>query len=184
MVGERYKQPSDSELLEMYPIAREVIPLKLSEWKAERAKLVRQRRREMADMEEAADRWFWEMWIKAKDDARLREINRHIARLSRQCRLLHGVEEKGDITDTTIQAAKVVPMTDLVPMELRQTGRTLSGRCPLHNDRNPSLHIYTETNSWYCFGCTQGGDTISFIRALYSVNFPEAVRMINRHTYV
>lgn len=127
MVGERYKQPSDSELLEIYPTAREVIPQKLAEWKVERTKLVRQRRREMADMKEAADCWFWEMWIKEKNDVRLREINRHIARLSRQCRLLHGVEEKGDITDTTIHVAKAVPMTDLVPMELRQTGRTFSG---------------------------------------------------------
>lgn len=35
--------------------------------------------------------------------------------------------------------------------------------CPFHEDSKPSLHIYQKTNSWYCFGCQQGGNVVKFI---------------------
>ncbi len=38
-------------------------------------------------------------------------------------------------------------------------GRSI--RCPFHNDREPSLHLY-QTQTWYCFGCNKGGDVYDF----------------------
>jgi len=39
------------------------------------------------------------------------------------------------------------------------TGRTINIRCvnPNHEDRNPSMHIYPETMTFYCFGCGMYG---------------------------
>lgn len=39
--------------------------------------------------------------------------------------------------------------------------------CPFHDERTPSLKLYTSTNSYYCFGCNASGDIISFVSALY-----------------
>ena len=38
-------------------------------------------------------------------------------------------------------------------------GRSI--RCPFHEDREPSLHLY-QTRTWYCFGCGKGGDVYDF----------------------
>lgn len=31
--------------------------------------------------------------------------------------------------------------------------------CPLHDEDTPSFRYYEETNTWFCFGCRQGGPT-------------------------
>lgn len=36
-------------------------------------------------------------------------------------------------------------------------------KCPFHNDEDPSLKIYTDTNTFNCFGCGAAGDVIEFI---------------------
>lgn len=36
-------------------------------------------------------------------------------------------------------------------------------KCPFHGDNDPSLKIYTETNTFNCFGCGATGDVIEFI---------------------
>lgn len=33
-------------------------------------------------------------------------------------------------------------------------------KCPFHEDDQPSLKIYTETNTFNCFGCNANGDAI------------------------
>ena len=50
--------------------------------------------------------------------------------------------------------------------------------CPIHQEKTPSLKIYRDTNSWYCFGCHAGGDTIAFVMAVEQCDFVEAVKMI------
>lgn len=49
--------------------------------------------------------------------------------------------------------------------ELRPIGRNFKGLCPLHGEDTPSLWVYPETRSWYCFGCRQGGDLFDFGKA-------------------
>jgi hypothetical protein len=45
-------------------------------------------------------------------------------------------------------------------VELRPTGRSMVGRCPLpdHDDRNPSFHVYPADDRWHCYGCNRDGD--------------------------
>jgi len=46
--------------------------------------------------------------------------------------------------------------------QLKQSGRTLHGKCPLHEDDTPSFVVYPEENSFFCFGCNRGGSVIDF----------------------
>ena len=47
--------------------------------------------------------------------------------------------------------------------------------CPLHPDKNPSFVWYKNSNTWWCFGCSQGGDIIEFIMKLSNVSFVDAI---------
>ena len=60
-------------------------------------------------------------------------------------------------------------------VKLRRSGRRLGGLCPFHEDRSPSLAVYPETESFYCFGCGAGGDVIDFVRRAQGVGFREAL---------
>jgi DNA primase len=37
-------------------------------------------------------------------------------------------------------------------------------KCPFHEDKDPSLKVYTNTNTFNCFGCGKSGDQIEFIQ--------------------
>lgn len=55
-------------------------------------------------------------------------------------------------------------------------------RCIFHNDHDASMHIYENTNSFYCFGCQAGGDPISFIMKAQNIEFTEACKyLIDRY---
>ena len=47
------------------------------------------------------------------------------------------------------------------------------GRCPFHNDTNPSLSVSLKNDVWlwHCFGCHKGGTLIDFLRLLEGKKF-------------
>jgi DNA primase len=47
--------------------------------------------------------------------------------------------------------------------------------CPFHEDKSPSLVIYPQTNTWYCFGCSKTGDAIEFIEQYEKCTKHEAI---------
>ena len=52
--------------------------------------------------------------------------------------------------------------------------------CPFHvGDKTPSLKLYPEDKGWYCFGCHEGGDVISFVARLFSLSQYEAAKLLN-----
>lgn len=61
---------------------------------------------------------------------------------------------------------------------LRKSGNRFIGRCPLHEDKHPSLTVYPDQQSWYCFQCNTGGDVISFIQAVENCDFRQAVAIL------
>ncbi len=48
-------------------------------------------------------------------------------------------------------------------------------RCPFHQDDKPSMKIYTETNTFNCFGCGANGDVIEFIQKKENLNKHQAL---------
>jgi len=64
---------------------------------------------------------------------------------------------------------------------LRRSGTHLMGLCPFHQDEHPSLVIYPETRSFYCFGCGASGDVIDFVRRAEGLSFVEALERLGGH---
>lgn len=52
--------------------------------------------------------------------------------------------------------------------------------CPFHADSDPSMKIYPETNSWYCFGCCKGGNVINFVMEMEKCSSGEAIKILKR----
>ena len=48
-------------------------------------------------------------------------------------------------------------------------------KCPFHDDKDPSLKIYTHTNTFNCFGCGKAGDVIEFIQLKENCSKHEAI---------
>ena len=47
--------------------------------------------------------------------------------------------------------------------------------CPFHKDDKPSLKVYTETNTFNCFGCGANGDVIEFIQQKEKLSKHESI---------
>ncbi len=58
-------------------------------------------------------------------------------------------------------------------------GRVM-GRCPLHDDRQPSLLVDPHKNLFYCYGCARGGDVIRFAELYHGVRFTQALALLRR----
>ncbi len=63
-------------------------------------------------------------------------------------------------------------------VELKRRGRNLVGLCPFHGEKTASFTVYPETASYYCFGCRNGGDVITFIRNIENLDYIEAVKFL------
>ena len=64
--------------------------------------------------------------------------------------------------------------------ELHPRGRYFTGKCPLHPEKNDSFAVYPNTNRWYCFHDSRGGDAVSLFAELKGVTYDEA-REILKH---
>lgn len=58
---------------------------------------------------------------------------------------------------------------------LRRTASGAIGRCPFHDDHQPSLGINDEGNYWHCFAGCGGGSVIDFWMKFRGVDFTAAV---------
>ena len=52
---------------------------------------------------------------------------------------------------------------------------SMKGLCPFHDERSPSFHVRPQVGLWHCFGCSEGGDVISFLQKISGLSFQEAV---------
>jgi DNA primase len=55
---------------------------------------------------------------------------------------------------------------------------SLKGLCPFHDEKSPSFHVRPTVGLWHCFGCSEGGDVISFVQKVDHLSFAEAVERL------
>jgi DNA primase len=52
--------------------------------------------------------------------------------------------------------------------------------CPFHQEKSASFHVDDRKGFYYCFGCHEKGDAISFVQKTENVSFIEAVEVLAR----
>ncbi|WP_304511931.1 DNA primase [Desulfobacula sp.] len=63
---------------------------------------------------------------------------------------------------------------------LKKSGRNFFGLCPFHSEKTPSFSVNASKQIFHCFGCTAGGNVLSFIMKYHGITFPEAAKMLAR----
>lgn len=57
-------------------------------------------------------------------------------------------------------------------------GGALVGLCPFHDEKTPSFRVTPAKGFYYCFGCGEGGDVISFVQKINNMGFTESVEFL------
>jgi len=79
-----------------------------------------------------------------------------------------------------------VDIVDLVSehLTLKKAGRNFTGLCPFHQEKTPSFTVNREKQIFYCFGCGEGGNVITFLMKIADKTFPEAIKDLAAKTGV
>jgi DNA primase len=77
-----------------------------------------------------------------------------------------------------IAAADIVDVVSLRTALKRSSGSRYMGRCPFHDERTPSFSVNPVEKLYYCFGCGQGGDVVSFVRETENLDFVGAIEWL------
>jgi DNA primase len=94
---------------------------------------------------------------------------------------------KGSIPEDKIE--EVRRRVDIVSLigeyvTLKKAGRNFLGLCPFHREKTPSFTVSPDKQMFYCFGCSEGGNAVSFLMKLNHLTFPEAIRHLAGKTGV
>ncbi|MEV3859071.1 DNA primase [Streptomyces sp. NPDC050095] len=88
----------------------------------------------------------------------------------------------GRINDEDVKAVRdAVPIDAVVSeyLQLRNAGGgNLKGLCPFHDEKSPSFQVSPSKGFFHCFGCQEGGDTITFVMKVDHLTFSEAVERL------
>ena len=63
-------------------------------------------------------------------------------------------------------------------IELKKSGKNFLGKCPFHDDAEPSLVVTPAKNLWHCFACQIGGGPIDWVMRANGVSFRHAVELL------
>ncbi|MDX6362109.1 DNA primase [Streptomyces sp. NPDC058274] len=88
----------------------------------------------------------------------------------------------GRINDEDVKAVRDAVSIDAVVSEYLQLrsagGGNLKGLCPFHDEKSPSFQVSPSKGLFHCFGCQEGGDTITFVMKVDHLTFSEAVERL------
>ncbi len=57
-------------------------------------------------------------------------------------------------------------------------GGSLKGLCPFHDEKTPSFQVTPTRGFFYCFGCGEGGDVITFMQKIDNLSFTESIERL------
>lgn len=63
-------------------------------------------------------------------------------------------------------------------VKLTKSGANWKGLCPFHQEKTPSFTVHEEKQIYHCFGCAKGGDVLSFIMEIESMEFRESLELL------
>lgn len=82
-----------------------------------------------------------------------------------------------------LEAAQIVDVVGaFVPLKKR--GANYIGLCPFHNEKTPSFNVNPARGIFKCFGCGEGGDSVSFLMKHEHYTYPEALRWLAERYHI
>ena len=81
--------------------------------------------------------------------------------------LVEEVRQRSDIVDVISSYVR-----------LNKKGSNYFGLCPFHNEKTGSFSVTPAKQMFYCFGCHEGGNVITFIQKHENMTFTEAIRFL------
>ena len=64
---------------------------------------------------------------------------------------------------------------------LKQRGNSFVGKCPFHDEKTPSFNVNDSKGLYYCFGCKEGGNAITFIQKFKNFSFTETIKYLSNY---
>ena len=87
--------------------------------------------------------------------------------------IVEEVREKSDIVDIISSYVR-----------LNKKGNNYFGLCPFHNEKTGSFCVSPGKQMFYCFGCHEGGNVITFLQKYENYTFTEAVSFLAERAQV
>ena len=84
---------------------------------------------------------------------------------------------------------EVISQNDIVDViseyvTLKKSGRNFLGLCPFHREKTPSFSVSLDKQIFKCFGCSEGGNAISFVMKLENLDFWESVELLAQRAHI
>jgi len=79
-----------------------------------------------------------------------------------------------------IDQVKEYPIENLLETAGNSYGHRVKYNCPIHNEKTASFVHYKDQNTWWCYGCSQGGSVIDLYMGIYKVEFKDALHALNQ----
>jgi hypothetical protein len=73
---------------------------------------------------------------------------------------------------------QILEVVEEAGVDVFRSGNTYKCKCPFHEDSTPSMVIYVDTNSFFCFGCQAAGDTAKFLALMYGMPYEKAREIV------
>ncbi len=79
--------------------------------------------------------------------------------------------------DTIEEVKQHIDIVDVISQRvvLRKRGKDFVGLCPFHEEKSPSFTVSSTKQFYHCFGCSAGGNVITFLMELDKRSFSDVV---------
>lgn len=173
-------------MIKKFPSPKNIVRAKIMDFELaiqEKKKGVRSKLRRLYAMKtDSFTEWFIEQVIKVLIMPEIDALRKNLFRLEGFWRLLNledGMKKRIE-TEEKIERAIRYPIEKIIgdKLDLKQSGERFICLCPFCNEELPSLHIFPETNTFYCSQCQKENDIIILTMELYRLDFREAVEAL------
>jgi len=84
---------------------------------------------------------------------------------------------------------EVISQNDIVDVigeyvSLKKSGRNYMGLCPFHREKTPSFCVSMDKQIFKCFGCSEGGNVISFVMKVENLEFWDAIELLAERAHI
>lgn len=136
---------------------------------------VDQKYKDLAEEKKEQQKW-WHKYVINKLKEEIKRIDGQIYKFKRYHRMASGKKVKEQIAPEDV---KHVSIKQILGEPVKSISKRNWYKCPLHNENTPSFCHYEKNNSFYCYGCHEGGDVIALVMKLHKLTFKEALKYLS-----